>query len=764
MRKLAISAVAFSAAVFLSHYLIPPTYYLICALISAAAVLPALILKETARTRLLLIVLSAAVGFAAAYLTYQSKTLPAREISGSTLRITARVTDYPELNEDYATAAIRLIGESTPRLAARLCSFDGALDKLVPGDLICVEATLKTADERYGEAFARYNAENVYLLCYINGNVEIIGKSKFAFVYFPKTLAKSIKDSVSRIFAQDTAPLQTALLTGDATLLYADIPLYSAMSEAGILHVVAISGMNVAFIVGFINLLVRRKRLAALISLPLIWLFVPFAGATPSVVRAAFMVSTVLAAPLLKRENDGLTALTAILALLLLINPVSCASVNLQLSFAAMLGMIFVTPKVYKPIHEGIRTFFGNTKHKPTLARKSAQALLTGAGASFASTIGAIVFTVPITALYFGYVSLIGILVNVLVFWTVSLCFIFGYICCALGILWLPLGTTLGALTSILIRYIIVIVKYAATVPYAAIYTRGKLFGFWVVFVYLVFLLCYVFRRKEGFRPVLPVCLSIIALCCVILSAERGALTETGNIMAVDVGQGQSIVFTEGSATAVIDCGGKGKDTNAGDTVAGLLLGKGRQKVDMLLLTHFDDDHVNGVTRLMSRVKVEHLVIPDGSYDKAQRQKILELAKEQQVEVYIITEDLSFSVEGLEINVYKTFSQEALSLIYLARIGDFEVLVSGDAGISEEEEFVAAHALPDAELFVAGHHGSKNSSSENLLDALDAEYAVVSCGYNSYGHPAQETIARFSSAGMHIYRTDQMGTITFHIK
>jgi len=763
VRKLATAAIAFSAAVFLSHYLIPPSCYLICVLISAVAVLPALMVKGQLRTRLLIILLSLTIGFSAVHLSCQHKTLPAHAVSGSTLRIAARVTDYPALNENYATVDVDLIGENTPTLSARLYAFDNALDTLVPGNLISVDATLKSADERYGEAFGRYNAENMYLLCYVKGAVVVTGQSKLTFFYFLKTLAKNTKDMVSRVFPEDTAPLQIALLTGDASRLYADTPLYSAMSEAGILHVIAISGMNVAFIVGFINLLVRRKKLASLISLPLIWLFVPFAGATPSVVRAAFMVSTVLVAPLLKRENDGLTALTAILALLLLINPAACASVNLQLSFAAMLGMIFVSPKIYKPIDEALRTRFSKIKRKPNSVRATTRAVLTGAGAAFASTIGALVFTVPITALYFGYVSLIGVLVNVLVFWAVSVCFILGYVCCVLGAVWLPLGTLLAALTSLIVRYIMVIVELAAAVPYGAIYTRGNLFGYWVVLVYLVFLLCFVFKRKEGFRPVLPVCLSIMALCCVILSAERAASTDTGSLIAVDVGQGQSIVLTQGGATAIIDCGGKGKETNAGDTVAGLLLGSGRQSVDLLLLTHFDDDHVNGVTRLMSRIKVEYLVIPDGSYDKAWRQKILALAEEQGVEVYIISKDADFLADGLEIDVYKTFSQDEPSLIYLARIGSFEALVSGDAGISEEEEFIAAHALPDAELFVAGHHGSKNASSEDLLDALQAEYAVVSCGYNSYGHPTQEALSRFAGAGMQIFRTDQMGTITFQI-
>ena len=100
-----------------------------------------------------------------------------------------------------------------------------------------------------------------------------------------------------------------------------------------------------------------------------------------------------------------------------------------------------------------------------------------------------------------------------------------------------------------------------------------------------------------------------------------------------------------------------------------------------------------------------------------------------------------------------------------ARIAALQTaLASMQSTLAEvEQQLLAAHELPDAELFVAGHHGSKYSSCEELLSALNAEYAVVSCGYNSYGHPTQEALGRFESAGMEILRTDYMGNITLRI-
>ena len=370
--------------------------------------------------------------------------------------------------------------------------------------------------------------------------------------------------------------------------------------------------------------------------------------------------------------------------------------------------MILVTPKIYKSMYLKVKD---KKESADGIFKKAVRQPLQGACAALAATLGALVFTTPIAAFYFGYVSLIGILVNVLIFWAISVAFILGCISCVLGFVWLPAGALLGTLTSLLARYIIALVKLAATVPYAAVYTRGNFFDWWLILVYIIIIICYVFRRKEGIRPTIPVCLSVISLCCIILVSQYCVRANDGSVMVVDVGQGQSLIFTDGDATAVIDCGGKGKNTNAGDTVAGLLLGSGRKTVDVLLLTHFDDDHVNGVMRLMSRVNVNKLVIPDGSFEKTQHDKIVSLAEKLGTKVYIIEQDTALDDGEIKIEAYPTFSQNELSLIFLASIDDFDTLISGDAGVKEEEKFIAAHKLPDTELFIAGHHGSKTSSS-----------------------------------------------------
>ena len=762
MRKLATAAIAFSVAVVVSHYLVPPNLYLLLAAAFAVLSLSAIFCKGDIRIRLLLITLAAALGFSISYYSYLTKTVPARNVSETVLKVTARVTDYPNVYEDYTSVPIHLTGSNVPNLNALLYSYDTKLPALSPGDIISADVKLKVSDERYGEAFSGKTAEDVYLLCYVKSDIEITGKSPLApILYFPKSIAQSLNEVAVRVFSSKASAFMTALLTGDTSLIYTDNSLYADMAEAGIMHIVAVSGMNVAFLVGFIQIVIRRKRLASFIGIPMVCLFVPFAGATASVFRAAFMQIMILSAPLIRRESDSVTSLSASLAILLLINPNACASVGLQLTFAATLGIVLVSPKIYNSLVSGILS--RHKKKKKTLQNKATYKLLDGICVTFASTIGAILFSTPVTVLYFGYVSIIGILVNILVFWTVSVCFILGYISCFLGMLWLPLGTVPGALTSLLVRYIIAVAKLAAAVPYAAVYTKGNIFGYWVILVYIIFILCYVFRRKEGFRPTIPVCLAVCSLFIVILATDYSVQTDSGSFTAADVGQGQCLILTSGKATAIIDCGGNGTTTNAGDTVAGLLLGSGRQTIDVLALTHFDDDHCNGVIRLMSRVNVRRLVIPNAAADKTEKAKILSMAAKCGTQVYIMQDDTKIAAGDLIIDVYPTVSQNEKALIFLGYIGAFDMFISGDANESVEDEFLAAHTLPQTELYVAGHHGSKYSSGEELLNALHAQYAVISSGYNTYGHPAPETLARLKNAGIQIFRTDKLGNICFKI-
>lgn len=696
----------------------------------------------------MLICLGLAVGFFVSGISFVTKVEPCREISGETVTFNAEVTEYPHVSENFSTVTITLRDKALPRVDAAVYFLGETAPELKPGDRVRVTGRLKFAGERYGQDWDGNTADDVYLLCYPEGEIQVTGKSPLAFLYFPQDIQRKIIHTAGEVFPEKSAAFLTALITGDQTMLYRDTELYSAMSAAGILHAVSVSGMHVAFLVGFLKTVLRRKKLYSAVALPIVWIFAAVAGGTPAVLRAAFMQSSVLVAPLIKRENDGITSLTAILAILLIINPVACASISLQLSFSAMLGMILITPKVHRSLTKNML---------PKKKRGILQKLLYSVSASFSATVGALVFSTPLMAAHFGTLGIYTVFVNILVFWAISACFILGFFACFVGMLWLPLGLIpFGLAADILTRYIIAVIKLAASLPYARVFTAEGYFLYWLIFSYGVFILWFFLRRGKSFRPIIPTALTVCGLCLGIMLIE---LPVPAGFTAVDVGQGQSLILTAEGSAVVIDCGGKSKARNAGDIVAAELLSSGIRRIDLLCLTHFDDDHINGVKRLMSQVEVRAIAAAPENGTDAGREEIMALAEKQGTEVYIIQQDADIRTGGVSVHIFSPISRTKPELMYLASVNGCDILVTGDADEELEARLLLTRTLPDIDIYVAGHHGSRYSSSEELLRAISAETAVISSGYNSYGHPAKDTLARFDVFGMEVLRTDEAGSV-----
>ena len=230
----------------------------------------------------------------------------------------------------------------------------------------------------------------------------------------------------------------------------------------------------------------------------------------------------------------------------------------------------------------------------------------------------------------------------------------------------------------------------------------------------------------------------------------------------LDVGQGQCILLHSGGRTALIDCGGN--DGNAGDTAADYLQTLGITTLDLLVLTHCHDDHANGVPELMERMEVSALVLPALREDEsAYRAEILNLAQTKQTEVTLLSDNRAVAFGESTLTLYAPLGDGGSNeegLFVLASCGDFDLLVTGDANSFVESLLIKYNQLPDIEVLAAGHHGSKHSTSDALLDAVTPEACLISSGYNTYGHPAQETLTRLAARDIDIYRTDGMGHLT----
>lgn len=757
MRKLAYAAGGYAAAIFLAHYVLPARLLLYAAGTMLLTALVSLLLPRSARSRVLLLAVSAVVGFGWYFGAAHLRLEPVQAVSSDERTVTARVTAYPQEYEHSVGLTVRLTDPALPHWTARLYDYAGESAELRPGDEITVRVKLRPATERYGEETDTYLSRGIYFLGTIQEAPEKTGVWPYRALYFPKTIAYALKTSATRVFPADAVSFAQALMLGDKQALDAqnlDIPL----RDAGIMHTVAVSGMHLTYLLGFVRLLFGRRKLSAVLALPLMAVFAVMAGASASILRAAFMAALLLFAPILGRENDPPTSLLTALALLLACNPFSAGSVALQLSFGSMGGIFLLSDPVYRFLSA---RFLPPKRKLRKVPRAAVQFVL----ATTATSVGSMAFTVPLSALHFGSVSLIAPVTNLLVLWVLPACFVGCYLAAAAGLVWPLAGRAIGWVIAWPLRYVLGAAELLSGLPGAVLSAKNPLIVLWLVFVYVLFAVTYRLSKRGKYRPVLPVCCCVCTLCAVVMLTAWSAAS-AARVTALDVGQGQSIAFLAGNDTVLVDCGGNGAVTNAGDTAAQYLRSVGRSTVDVLVLTHPHEDHTNGVLRLLQQVHVRMLVVPEAADPEHEPLRgILKLAEQKNVEILRLSEDTQLDLEHITLAVYARLGRthEDGCLMLRASVGDFDTLITGDVKTEVEAQLALAYDLSGTELLVAGHHGSRYSTGETLLDATGAQCAIVSCGYNSYGHPTEEALARLQNHGMEIYRTDQLGSVTVRL-
>lgn len=749
IRKLAALSLSFSTAVFLAHYLLPANWlYPLAALCAVLGVCGVFIHNNIGR-RIILIGLALACGFSLYHIRYNRVISPCEALANEKMTVTARVTSYPDYRSGCILQNVKFTDDALPKISGLIIDYDSEKSELIPGDEITVTLKLNPANQRYDTEYDANISKGMYIVGTVFGEIQKTGHEK-SFLYFPKYIGNAIREKIEVFFPENSAFFMKALLTGDKSEYYAEHEdLSCAMSIAGLSHVVAVSGMHVAFLVGFFQLVLGKNRRCSIICIALVWLFVIMVGAPASAIRAGFMQSLLLLAPLFKRENDSITSLSFALALILLFNPFACGNVGLQLSFAAMSGIVLFGDKIYTWLKEKL-----NTENR----------LVCYILGIIASSLSVSVFSFPIAALQFGYISILSILSNILCLWAITVLFCGGYLVCAICFIFPIAAKGTAFALSYLVQYIAVVVKYISKLPNAALYTENVQIVCWLILTYAIILICALYK-KQKFRPLVPLAISLASLVCILGISHFSMLRSNGTVAVMDVGNGQCIALTEGKNTVVIDCGSAGTMNNAASEASSYLHSRGRNSVDALLLTHLHSDHAKSVVRLINTIDVKKIIMPSSSADDEDTElldKILSSAKANSVEVVFIDRQERLSFGDITLNIYEPSEkgdENERCLTLTASVSDYDVLITGDAAKSVENELVENEDLSGTDLLVVGHHGSKYSCSEKLVKEAKPSAAVISVGYNNYGHPTTEVLQRLSAYDVKIYRTDLMGRI-----
>lgn len=560
---------------------------------------------------------------------------------------------------------------------------------------------------------------------------------------------------------EETAALTAALLFGVRDLFNPETE--RAYQKIGVVHLLAISGLHVGLLAGMLyftcirlGITKEKTELLLLIFLPL---YSVVTGLAPPVLRAAAMLMLLISA---RRHRWQLTPLDAISMAFMMMafnEPYLIYDIGFQLSFLVSLSLIISAPKILT----GFKSFPLQT-----------------AAASFISQLASL----PIILSSFYEISLISVLANLLF---VPL---FSFIILPLLLvtyitysLFESLPALYITLLEKLIHQVNQISALLAEIPGSSIIIGKPETSILVLEIILISIFFILLEKtiSKGLKPkgwhyILPILPLLVQIIIPYINPY-------GKIIFIDVGQGDSILirmpFNKGNY--LIDTGGvlafvqqdwqKRKEVYdpGRNIVLPLLKSEGIGKIDKLILTHGDADHIGGASALFNELRIKQLLLPRETERSTLELDIIKKALGQGTAIYSAGAGTSWNSGEGNFHILNpsgnSGDRNERSIVLLANIGGKKWLFTGDLGKDGEQVLLKNIADIDIDVLKAGHHGSKYSSSKEFIESIKPEYAVISVGAkNRYGHPSGEILNRLNLQEIRIFRTDLSGAIIYRFK
>ena len=531
--------------------------------------------------------------------------------------------------------------------------------------------------------------------------------------------------------------LLAGMLMGDVSMLGAESTV--TLRRAGLSHTCAASGLHVAVIVGLIAAMARKLNLsraaAFLLTALLIVLYVMLAGGRSPILRASLLIPVSFAAWLTGSRYHALSALGLILVALILWDPRLTGETSFQLTFAAAYGIILFSGSIGDALGAG------------------------GGGLSrlAACTLAAQLATLPLVVWRFGEISIVATISNMMVIPLMPLLMGSGMVGGISRALNLPLAGPLGKLTGFLAGLVLGCSKMLSSPGWAALEV-GR-FSLWAGAAYAALLLA-VLRKgvsRRTRRAFLVALLAVVVLACFVRSLGNG---HGERAVFFDVGQGDSFLLqSEGGVNVLVD----GGESEA--VLERKLRRYGVRHLDLIILSHPDEDHVGGLDAALRECSVE-AIMETGSVGGRAYLEWREAVQEEGAVPLKAQAGYHLKMGDMDIEVFapgeewRGSSRNQSSLICRLSMNSFSVLATGDAEEEEERSLVGSGKELKADVLKVPHHGGYSPCSREFFSKVRMAVAVISVGRgNRYGHPHTDTLEALEESGCHTCRTDRGGDI-----
>lgn len=552
----------------------------------------------------------------------------------------------------------------------------------------------------------------------------------------------SSESAAFEVVADDrAAAVLKAMLVDDRGGL--DGELVRVLAVAGIIHVLAISGLHVGVLAAFVHVVGRLlglgERSRLIVALVSAWVYVGVAGAPIPAVRAAILLSMVALARILRRDGSAIDSLLLALLVMVVLEPGGIADAGFQLTFAAVAGIILFAPVV-----------------PPTLRPRW---LWLGLAASVGAELGIWVVSI----FHFGRIAPWGIALNLVAIPVSGLLVVVGLLLPWLALVSGAAADVVGATLRLGVDLLMAVAEPGAAFGSIRVATPPA----WLAALTVLAMLatrCPLPRRR--WLRSLP---AVLLACSLFVPPTREPLDGGLRIHAIDVGQGDAILVELGDRRAMlVDAGGTIRPGNfdVGDrVVVPYLLWLGRREIEVVALTHAHPDHSRGVAAVLRDLDVGALWLGDDPVGDPLVADLRRLAARRGIGVVAARRGLR--VPGVEVLHPPaglspvTAIANSRSLVMRIRGRGGSALLTGDIHADAEQELTATRLPLAVDILKVAHHGSQTSSTEAFLAAAAPRVALVSCGYdNRFQHPSPAVEERLRRVGSRLLRTDLDGTIT----
>ena len=574
------------------------------------------------------------------------------------------------------------------------------------GDKITFKGTLSkpknnTISNTFNYRKYLYN-HHVYYLVKID-NIKVISKTR------------SVKYKVKNFIVKRSEKFKhsdyfKAFLIGDKS----EMDDYSIFQKNGVSHLFAISGMHLSLLSGIILFLFKKSRFKEILACIFLILFSMITNYSASIYRSLLLFIYIVLNKKLDLRISTVNVLLLVVFTLLIFNPLIIYDMGFLYSVSVSLGLILFNKYMKK-------NYFVNM---------------------FLTSFIAFLFSLPIT-LYYNYeINLMQIINNVVIVPLVSII-----------IYPLTILTFIFSFLEPILNVLISILKFISThlIMINIIVPKVSLIFY---FIYYVFLFMFLKTNRNIF-----ILLIIIYTLCI---KAKPLIDFNTYVYFLDVGQGDSSLIYSKHKVILIDTGGN-DNIKVSDNTIKFLKSTGKSKINYLVLTHGDYDHMGEAINLVNNFKVEKVIFNCGEFNELEKDLIKVLDKKK-IPYYSCIKELNIDDNKLYFLNNKDYGNENdnSSVIY-TKLNNHKFLFMGDAGVEVEEDLIEKYNLQDIDVLKVGHHGSKTSSSKKFIDEIEPKYSIISVGKNNrYGHPNNEVLNNIKDSK--IYRTDLDGSIMFKIK